>query len=479
MRSNILACFVLAILIEAIAWQSDVQSAEPDPSYFHEGELAGSLKSDKPLPIFDPDPQHLWNRLFSAFYIRTSHLSSQPGGKPVVRFEGGDTIDFFGWGRTTYWSSPGVSKRLLPILDEFLDHEAVQLIGDSLKRAIMLRDLWAVYDFLSRQNTRRFGSLEARMRRDVLCGKLARIIESLALPRQKIEELPDTYAAAIRSGGFVNVQKFESNADYLPFGLLTTANEWVEIEFYQPDLHEDLSNRFVTLHTRQYQGRSYFRIFYRFPKGRNQLIEYLKLLDGEAVNWRQAAQNGFILLKKDVPQIPVGTQVALVQFMMTLDDRLRPTPTPVVESIRHRTFRNVDGSGLPFTNTGIGMHIMEYTLKRRLLFDGLKNGGLQRESADMPQYRIIFQPENAPDWGTEGRKVLFQQCADCHTTPKGDRAGVHSLPSIVHMGGFGAGAQLGIALPLDPTKPDTRGKRAAKWKSQHETYRRLLEHLGR
>ena len=122
---------------------------------------------------------------------------------------------------------------------------------------------------------------------------------------------------------------------------------------------------------------------------------------------------------------------------------------------------------------------MEYTLKRRLLFNGLKNGGLQRESADMPQYRIIFQPENAPDWGTQGRKVLFQQCADCHTTPKADRPGVHSLPSIVHMGGFGAGAQLGIALPLDPTQPDTRGKRAAKWKSKHETYRRLLEHLGR
>ena len=125
------------------------------------------------------------------------------------------------------------------------------------------------------------------------------------------------------------------------------------------------------------------------------------------------------------------------------------------------------------------MNVMEYTLKRRLLFDNLRSGGLHREPADLPQYRVIFQSPNAPDWGSDGRKVLFQQCADCHMTPRADRTGVHSMPSIVHMGGFDAGAQLGIAVPLDPKKSNTRGKRAARWKAQHETYRRLLEYLGK
>jgi hypothetical protein len=54
------------------------------------------------------------------------------------------------------------------------------------------------------------------------------------------------------------------------------------------------------------------------------------------------------------------------------------------------------------------------------------------------------------------------------------------MPSIVHMGGFDAGAQLGIAKPLTPKQQNAnvKGKRVARWKTQHETYRRLLESLG-
>ena len=50
--------------------------------------------------------------------------------------------------------------------------------------------------------------------------------------------------------------------------------------------------------------------------GDAELTKYLQRLDKVGVDWRQAAQDGFILLKKDAPQIPVGTEVALVQFMM-------------------------------------------------------------------------------------------------------------------------------------------------------------------
>lgn len=125
------------------------------------------------------------------------------------------------------------------------------------------------------------------------------------------------------------------------------------------------------------------------------------------------------------------------------------------------------------------MHVREYTTKRQLLFDNLNRGGLAREPDELPLYRVIMQPPNAPDWGTDQRKVLFQQCADCHISPRANRTGAHSMPSIVHMGGFGAGAQLGIAHPLEPSQAATRGKRVARWKTQHETYRKLLDHLGR
>jgi hypothetical protein len=450
-----------------------------DSWYYHEGNLAGSLKSDKPLPIYDADPQHLWNRLFAAFYIRKIHLPVEPKGKPITRIEGGDYIDFFGWGRTTYWSSPNTTKRLNKLLDEFLNKDGHKLISDPLKRAVLLRDLWAAYDFLTGQNIKRFGSVETRKRRDLLCGKLAKVIESLTLTQKEINTLPDNYAAAVKSKAFLAEHNFDPKINYLPVGLLTQPDEWAEIDFRHPDIHEDLSLRLVTMHTREYRGRSYFRIFYRFPKGRKQLTAYLAQIDKNGVDWRTAAQNGFIFLKKDVLQIPVGTEVALLQFMMTLDKQLRPSPTPIVESIRLRTFPSVDGSDGADTNTGLGMNVMEYTLKRSLLFDNLKHGGLHREPDDLGLYRVIIQPDTAPDWGTVKRKVLHQQCADCHTSPKGDRTGVHSMPSIVHMGGFGVGAQVGIVHPLTGKQSDLRGKRAARWKTQHETYRRMLDHLGR
>jgi hypothetical protein len=46
--------------------------------YYHEGPLAGSLKSDQPLALYNPDPNHLWNRLFAVLYIRPSELPGRP-----------------------------------------------------------------------------------------------------------------------------------------------------------------------------------------------------------------------------------------------------------------------------------------------------------------------------------------------------------------------------------------------------------------
>jgi hypothetical protein len=344
---------------------------------------------------------------------------------------------------------------------------------------MLQRDLWAVFDFLTDQNIRRAGSLKVRRQRDVLCGRLARSIESLALPRAAIDALPDNYAAAVASGVFTSDGALDPRHDYLPAGLFTDPDEWVEIDFYRPAIHEDLSKRLITLHTRSYRARSYFRVFYRFPGGRSQLTPYLRRLEEVGIDWKQAAQFGFILLKPDAPQIPVGSEFALVQCLMTLDDQMRPTPTRLVESVRLRNYLSTDGSNVGESNTGLGMNVLEYTLKRRWLFDGLRAGGLAREDEQAPIYRVIFQGDREPDWGHDRRKELFQQCADCHLSPNVDRTGVHSVPSIVHSGGFDAGAQAGIAIPLPAGAGNVRGDRAANWKTTHESYRRLLDHLGR
>lgn len=470
----------LFVVMSAMAGNSLVVAVEFRDYFHHDGPLAGTLKSDAPLPIYDADPQHLWNRMFAAFYVRPRRLPATDEQPELIRYEGGDVIEFLAWGKTSYWSSELVSEKVTPLLDEFLSDKDSQQIADPLKRAVFQHDLWAVYDHLIDLNIRRVGDLATRSRRDALCGKLARCIQRLTLSQSEFERLPDTYPLAVQSGDFVASHNTDFTVDYLPHGLLTKPDEWVEIDFYYPNMHEDIMDRFISLHARSLQGRSHYRIFYRFPKGREHVVVYLKELEEKAIDWKRAAQFGFIPPPTDAPQIPVGTEVVLLQLMMSMDEQLRPVPTRIVESFQFRVFLNVDGSSEPVTNTGVGINVLDYRMKRRLLFDGIKSGGLEREPEDERQYRVAIGglKATAPDWGFDDKKVLFQQCADCHMSPKLQRLGVASIPSITHSGGFDAGAMMGVSRPLDPAKSDVRAKRVARYKSRHESYRRLLEHLG-
>ncbi|MEX2113313.1 MAG: hypothetical protein WD845_09015 [Pirellulales bacterium] len=472
----------IAILGAAIcavaAWSRAAEPGAVEANYYQQGELAGSLKSDAPLPLYDADPQSLVNRLFAAFYVRASNIPTKRGGMPVRRIEGGDVIDFLAWTGSDYWSAPETCQRLGSLLDECLADPAKFRPADPLRRAMLQRDLWAPFDFFVSANIARLGDKETRQRRDAICRKLAVLIRVLTLSQTEIATLPDTYALAIESGRFASEHAFDAERDYLPAGLLTDRTEWQEIDFFQPsDIHEDIQERFVTLHTRNYKGRSYFRVFYRFPGGREALDEYLAYVDAEGIDWKRDAQRGFASVLSGTRQVPVGTEVALVQSLITLDDQLRPTPTPIVESVRLRVFRNVDGTAQPSTNTGVGMNVSEYTLKRRLLFDGLSQGGLVREADDQPLYRVIFMGDKAPDWGDVGRSLtLAQDCRRCHTGA--GQIGVQTIFSLVHQGGVDAGAQLGVAHALPIDAPSPRGARAAIWKSRHESYRRLLDYLG-
>src|SRR5690242_17617637 len=138
--------------------------AEQDPAYYHTGELAGSLRSNEPPPLFDADPQHLWNRLFAAVTIRPSLLPSVKDGPPVARIEGGDRIEFFGWGKTTWWDEPAHVAGLAELLDQFLSQGREKLSTDPLKRVLLQRDLWTLFDFLMVRHIARHGDSDVRRR---------------------------------------------------------------------------------------------------------------------------------------------------------------------------------------------------------------------------------------------------------------------------------------------------------------------------
>ncbi len=416
---------------------STCSAAGPEDWYYREGPLRGSLKSDKPLPLYDSNPEHLWNRLFAVFYIRPSELPSRPEypkdstkldewdrklrvgklplGPVVKRIEGGDTMSLLAWPRTRYYSEPGTFARADKLLEEFITSHGERLIDDPLKRAFLQRDLWAVFDHIVGQNIARFGDgdlvrrdalnrdvygseadevpfddPEAIERRGILCRKLAGIIQRLALPQAVIRALPDNYAAAIRSGHFASQHDFDCQSNYLPPGLLTRPDEWVEIDTSSeslPHFKEEGQMDYVAWSIR---GRSYYRIFWRFPGGGKAVEEYLKYLREEGVDWEKTARQGHVALKPDARQIPVGTEAAIVQFMIVLDDRLVPVPTRLVESLRVSVYKNVDGTPDPATNTGLGLIGRVYGAQRRLLFDNLKQGGLARAPDDAPTYQVLL-----------------------------------------------------------------------------------------
>src|ERR1700730_9660199 len=300
----ILVCWTLLTPSPILA--ADVE--EQDPAYYHTGELAGSLRSNNPLPLFDADPQHLWNRLFAAVTIRPSRLPSVKGGPPVARIEGGDRIEFFGWGGTTYWDESANVAQLERHLDQFLGQGGEKLSTDPLKRVLLQHDLWTLFDFLMIGHMGRRGDFETRHRRNELCRKLARAIHALALPAETLAKLPDNYNLAIQSGRFATTHDFDPNRDYLPPLILSGADEWQELDFYQARRSEDVERRYVFLHMRAFQGRSYFRVFCRFPNGRSQFESYLGMLDAKGIDWRASAQHGSIMLMPDAPELPAGTE---------------------------------------------------------------------------------------------------------------------------------------------------------------------------
>jgi hypothetical protein len=343
---------------------------------------------------------------------------------------------------------------------------------------LLQRDLWTLFDYLMIGHIGRRGDFETRHHRDELCRKLARVIRALAIDADLLAKIPDNYALAIQSGRFAATHDFDPKRDYLPPRLLSGDDEWQELDFYQARRSEDVERRYVFLHMRAFQGRSYFRVFCRFPKGRPQLENYLRELDAKGIDWRASAQHGSIALTPNAPQLPGGTEVTLLQFLIALDPNLQLVPTSLVESVRLLIFKSVDGIADPSTNLRNGVNAAKYTLKRRLALadGGMQHGGLHREPDDLPVYRVLFENEQARDWGSRGRYYpLTADCRSCHSGA--GQTGVQMIGSVVNTASIDSGAAMGVSHTLPAGAPSPHPARTVKWKTAEENYRRLVEFL--
>lgn len=80
---------------------------------------------------YDPAPDHLWNRLNKALFIRTDADGTQFGfNEPDILY----------WVGTKHLLDQPSHQQALAILDEFIHSHGERLIHDPVKRALLQRD---------------------------------------------------------------------------------------------------------------------------------------------------------------------------------------------------------------------------------------------------------------------------------------------------------------------------------------------------
>src|SRR5712692_203818 len=242
--------------------------------------------------IYDPNPMHIWNRLYDALFIRKDQTGATYGA---------DALDPLLWRETQHLLTGSSHQRALSILDEFLRAHAENQIRDPAKKALLQRNLWAVFDWSAPS-----GGDHAAERRELQV-RLAEVLRRLALTSEEIKSLPDNYAQAVASGVFAR-EYDPTNRDraFLPPDLLQPHGPWVCIRGDQGPVAET--------HVGELSGRSRFLVLVRLPQGRKATLDYFRALWNVAEPWVASeldAERG--ALNPNLPQFPVETQVALLR----------------------------------------------------------------------------------------------------------------------------------------------------------------------
>jgi hypothetical protein len=360
--------------------------------------------------LYDPNPNHLWNRLYRALYERVTK-----DGKGY----GYDELDPLLWRGTKYLlrSSPS-TQQATAVLDEFLSTHAERLISDPTKQALLQRDLWAVFDWTTRVPIQ-------SQEKENLQLRLAKVIKRLALSGDKIKALPNTYDQAIRSKAFAAAYNpSHPEQPFLPPDLFDANGPWVQLSGRDGGL-------VARGHTDAFP-RSVFMVLIRLPEGRTATLTYLNKLAEFPNPWlRDREGPGGMRPNPGLSQFPAGTELALVRLMMLIDNQANLQSTNLIESIQIRTHRvipnSIDNSR---SAARAAMDVDEFRLSRPKLFAG-ENGGLRALGTEDTEFPIfashdidLFEVDFA---GASFERMLsapLEFCAACHS-----RSGVHSMLS--------------------------------------------------
>jgi hypothetical protein len=388
-----------------------VRAADPDQS------KPVSPSNPSKVAIYDPDPQHLWNRLYAALCVRTTDDGQSYGQ---------DELDPLLWENSTYLLTESRYQQVLGLLNEFLDKRGEKLIAHPLKRALFQHDLWAIFDWLADPEAEHVGKrAHLSAERRALRNRLAPLICRLVLSVEQIETLPDNYSLALACKAYPFKQD-PSHTDkaFLPSDLFDANGPWVH---FQTDGGKPypFGKPTALTHVHFVGGRSAFFVFINLPGGRQATLDFLQKLNTfpyPAVP--RPGRTTALTLNPDLPPPPSGTKLALVRQMMVIDDRGKMRPTRLIESVQLRVVHAITGEDNDF---------YEFTLHRKELFDS--NNGLRAGRSDQVTIPVFnhTHDEDIFDFPSRVRMIramaanrgkepvtenLRFDCISCHKRPE-------------------------------------------------------------
>jgi hypothetical protein len=394
--------------------------------------VPGSAVTDEPKEkepigsaLYARDHDHLWNRAHSALLLRIG---------PDGRRYGQDRLEPLLWKESKHLLKGKSHERAVAVLEEWLRDDGASLIDDPVKRAVLQRDLWHVFNWLADDLND-----PARKR---LAGLLAKAIYRLALSPDQIAKLPDNYVAAVVAKRFPD--RFDPDKPeraYLPPDLFKPDGPWVCIgrtAGRAAPRHLDESNPFTN---------STFLIFLRLPAGRDATRAFLKrlaafdkplYLPNTDEKTRQFLPN---LPNPALPQWPGETEVALVRRAMLIDSKGRVAASPLTESVQLRVMRTDTPAMTAKTVEELlrgapdAQAFAEFRLGRTVLFAG-EAGGL-RDASGERDFKTGFGAHQWDEFENRTRKSApFPERSQPFKNNRASCLGCHQFPGVYSFNSF-------------------------------------------
>lgn len=370
--------------------------------------------------VYDPDRNHLWNQLFRALFRRIAGDGKEYGT---------DALDPLLWRDTGHLLSASSHFEAITLLDQFLSMPPDQQIRDPVRRAMLQRDLWAIFDWLTvRSDT-------YPEERQALKTRLASAIRALAPTKDEVDLLPDNYQTAVSSERFpASHSGCYLSPAFLPPSLPDASDGWIS-------LGRD-GGPIAISHVQDphFVGRSAFLVYVRVPGGREVTLRFVEQMTEGAAH-----------------DLPVGTEVALVRRMLLIDDHGEIVDTPIVEQVELRRFYfSLPGS----------QDFYKFALDREALFAG-ESGGLRLSDREF----LLFSSHEVDVFGIEAHVGRHQTtvpaiCQTCHAHPSLANSAAHSILSYSR-------GSLPTRGAVRPTSPEAETQAVIDWKVQQPSWKEL------